>query len=629
MEKSRITIESHLAEKLGEVPLDKVPLMIGRDSEQCDITLENDSISPQQACIEHDGKSLIIKAISYGTYVNGKHLLPKEGASLPLSAGDMVSMSGFRLRIKGSVFAGKQKKRANTALMRRFSELKAAYHEELLTKENLKSLSTQSFEEDARRKEIEQALNEILDNQRRIDPELIEFIVLESVGQALLDQLFSDQKSRPGTFGTRNLNPLERVFEETVDDCAHLLGVKDKTIPLDQRIAMIDEKFEDVFESRWPAMNPELRSYLVTRAIRRDLSDLVFGLGPLEDLLRMPDLTEIMVVGRKKIFVEKSGRLEETGRMFPNDDNLEVVINRIVAPISRVVNRSQPLCDARLADGSRVNIAVPPVSIDGPSITIRKFQKDPFTIEALINFGTLNRHAANFLRGCVRSKKNIIVSGGTGTGKTTLLNTLSREIPKHERIVVVEDAAELQLHQRNLVVLEARRKNIEGKGEITIRDLVRNALRMRPDRIVVGECRGGEALDMLQAMNTGHDGSLTTAHANSPREMMSRLEVLVLSADESMPIMAIDRQIVGAIDLVIQIARMRDRSRRITHITEVCGYDAEEKEILLEDVFRLFEFPEKEPVLRFTGYLPSFIEEMLANGDVVLNELLERDEEAA
>jgi pilus assembly protein CpaF len=269
-----------------------------------------------------------------------------------------------------------------------------------------------------------------------------------------------------------------------------------------------------------------------------------------------------------------------------------------------------------------VHIVVPPIALRGPAITIRRFRQDPFSVEDLVRLGTLNARAVSFLRACILVRKNIVISGGTGSGKTTLLNTLGSLIPANERIVVIEDSAELQLPQPNLVGLEARRANIEGEGEISIKDLVRASLRMRPDRIVVGECRGKEALDMLQAMNTGHDGSLTTGHANSPEEMISRLEVMVLEGGDSLPVPAIHRQIAGAVDLIVQIQRQRDRVRRVTHVTEVVGYDADEGRIVLEDVFRLYESarPDEPPELRFTGYLPSFIEKLVAH-DTSLEEL--------
>ncbi len=627
MPETRIIIEDSFARVLGEVTLGDDTVVIGRDKE-CAITLPSPYVSRRHARIERDGRGHVLRPYGLnGTYVN-KSLVREEEARA-IAPGDVVSLPGFHLKVVdlGAGGASRRHRGRNLELMRRFSELKAGLHDQLLAKVDLRALISQNLEEEHRKQQIRRVLDEILAGEIELDEELTEFIVREAFRRALTDQILLEQASGratgSGNFDAWTPDPLDRAFQEIVERCAGALGLRDAATPLRQGIEAVAERFEEVFEQHGPAMTAELRRFVITHAIRHDLEALVFGLGPLEDLLRMPDLTEVMVVGRDRIFVEKSGKLEETGRAFPRDEDLEVVIGRIVAPIGRSVNRSRPLCDARLPDGSRVNVVIPPVAIGGPAITIRKFREDPFSIDDLLAFGTLNQRAYRFLRGCILARKNMIISGGTGSGKTTLLNTLSSQIPPHERIVVIEDAAELQLRQPNLVVLEAKKANVEGEGEITIRDLVRNALRMRPDRIVVGECRGKEALDMLQAMNTGHDGSVTTAHANSPREMMSRLEVLVMEAGESLPVAAIHRQIAGALDLVIQISRMRDSSRKITRITEVVGFDPEDGEIVLEDVFRLVEpeDPDHEPELRFTGYLPSFIDQMLGRGDVRLEDL--------
>jgi pilus assembly protein CpaF len=293
----------------------------------------------------------------------------------------------------------------------------------------------------------------------------------------------------------------------------------------------------------------------------------------------------------------------------------------MVRPIGRALNRAEPIVDARLEDGSRVHIVIPPVAIHGTSVTIRRFREEPFTLDDLINFGSITPQAGKFLTACIVARKNMVISGGTGSGKTTLLNVLGAQIPFDQRLVVIEDSAELQLPQPNQVNLETRKANLEGKGEIPIKALVRASLRMRPDRIVVGECRSGEALDMLQAMNTGHDGSLTTGHANSPREMIQRLQVMVMEAGEDMPVTAIRQQIAAAVDIIVQIQRQRDRSRKITHISEIVGYDASEGEIVMEDIFSLVQLPDGKAELRFTGYLPSFADSLLAGSDLSLEDL--------
>ena len=350
----------------------------------------------------------------------------------------------------------------------------------------------------------------------------------------------------------------------------------------------------------------------------QDVSDDILGYGPIDKLLKDESVSEIMCNGPKQIYIEKSGKLTLADVTFVDETHLRRIIEKIVAQIGRRIDESSPLCDARLPDGSRVNAVISPLAIGGPFLTIRKFSADPLRIDDLIRFGTLSVHAARFLQACVVGKLNVIVAGGTGTGKTTTLNVLSSFIPADERIITVEDAKELQLAQDHVLSLETRPPNIEGKGEVTIRDLVKNTLRMRPDRIVVGECRSGEALDMLQAMNTGHDGSLTTLHANTPRDSLSRLETLVLMAGYDLPVRAIREQISSAVDLIVQLSRLRDGTRRITHITEVEGMEGEI--ITLQDVF-LFDYAAGvdeqgrfKGQLKPTGVRPKFAQKLADHG---------------
>jgi pilus assembly protein CpaF len=352
----------------------------------------------------------------------------------------------------------------------------------------------------------------------------------------------------------------------------------------------------------------------LTRAERvrmlEQITDEILGLGPLEPLLRDETITEVMVNGPQQVYIEREGRLELTNVTFQNDEHVMKIIQRIIAPIGRRVDESSPMVDARLADGSRVNAIIPPLSLVGPVITIRKFSATPFTVEDLVRFGTATPEMFEFLEACVKARLNIFVSGGTGSGKTTMLNILSSFIPDDERIVTIEDAAELQLRQEHVITLEARPSNIEGKGAIPIRELVRNALRMRPDRIVVGECRSGEALDMLQAMNTGHDGSMSTGHANTPRDMLSRLETMVLMSGMDLPLKAIREQIASAVDLIVHQNRLKDGTRKIVNITEVQGMEGDV--IVMQDIFVFEQTAVTEGKiqgkLRPTGIRPKFVE---------------------
>src|SRR5438477_911579 len=350
----------------------------------------------------------------------------------------------------------------------------------------------------------------------------------------------------------------------------------------------------------------------------QDVSDDILGYGPIDRLLKDDDVTEVMVNGPESVYTERAGRIERTTASFVDETHLRRIIDKIVGQVGRRIDESTPMVDARLPDGSRVNAVIAPLAIGGPFLTIRKFAKDPFTVDDLINFGSFSRTVAQFLDACVKGRLNVIVSGGTGTGKTTALNVLSSFIPHDERIVTVEDAKELQLHQDHVLSLEARPPNIEGKGEVRIRDLVRNTLRMRPDRIVVGECRGGEALDMLQAMNTGHDGSITTVHSNSPRDTMARIETMVLMAGMDLPVRAIREQMASAIDLIVHLTRLRDGTRRVTHVSEVQGMEGDV--IVLQDLF-LFDFGMGvDDTGRFLGHLkstgirPKFGERLADNG---------------
>jgi pilus assembly protein CpaF len=352
--------------------------------------------------------------------------------------------------------------------------------------------------------------------------------------------------------------------------------------------------------------------------VSQEIADDILGYGPVEPYLRDPEITEIMVNGADQIFVERGGRLYPAGGRFANEAHLRRTIDKIVARVGRRVDESSPMVDARLPDGSRINAIIPPLAVDGSLLTIRKFSAEPFSTEDLVSFGTLTRTVADFLSACVKGRLNLLVSGGTGAGKTTTLNVLSSYIPPDERVITIEDAAELQLHQEHVLRLEARPPNIEGRGEVRIRDLVRNALRMRPDRIVVGEIRDAAALDMLQAMNTGHDGSICTVHANSPRDVLSRVETMVLMGGVELPMRAVREQVSSAIDVIVHQARLKDGSRRITHVTEVVGMEGDV--ITLQDVY-LFDHRMGRDAngrslgrLKPTGLRPRVLEKLEAGG---------------
>jgi pilus assembly protein CpaF len=419
------------------------------------------------------------------------------------------------------------------------------------------------------------------------------------------------QEQRAAQGVNQREHQLEEMRQKMHQFVIHELG----PLLTDQRISeaelrrQVDEQLLRALAQERIALTVAERQTLV-----QSVTDDVLGYGPIDQLLRDETITEVMVNGPDHVYVERSGKLVQTEVRFADETHLRRIIDKIVSQVGRRVDEANPMVDARLPDGSRVNCVVHPLSIGGPFMTIRKFSKDPYTVEDLINFGSFTPQVAHFINQCVKGRLNIVVSGGTGTGKTTLLNVLSSFIPSDERIVTVEDAKELQLHQTHVLPMEARPPNIEGKGEVKIRDLVRNSLRMRPDRIVVGEVRGGEALDMLQAMNTGHDGSITTVHSNSPRDTLSRIETMTLMAGMDLPVRVIREQMASALDMIVQLTRLRDGTRRITHVSEVMGMEGDV--VVLQDIYT-FDFSagiDEEGRFRgglqATGIRPSFSEKL-------------------
>jgi len=431
--------------------------------------------------------------------------------------------------------------------------------------------------------------------------------------------------------GSPALDPYAELKTRIHHACIATLGVelfKSQTTAGDISERVTRAVTEQLVLDRTPLTREERRQII------REISDDILGYGPLEPFLRDDSVTEVMVNAFDRIYVERLGKIERTQAAFADNAHLLRIIDKIVSQIGRRVDESSPMVDARLPDGSRVNAIIPPLALRGPTLTIRKFSRDPYTMNDLISFGTLTPKAAQFLAACVKGKLNILISGGTGTGKTTTLNAMSAFVPNDERIVTIEDAAELQLQQEHVITLESRPPNIEGQGEIRIRELVRNSLRMRPDRIIVGEVRGAETLDMLQAMNTGHEGSLTTIHANSPRDALSRLETLVLTAGVELPLRAIREQISSAFDLLVQITRLVDGSRRISHVTEVLRMESET--VTLQDVF-VAKPPDEEQAaesaavrlltsLACTGLKPHFLDKLAANGVVLQPSFFAQDD---
>lgn len=429
-----------------------------------------------------------------------------------------------------------------------------------------------------------------------------------SAQQNLSDKAFFSNRDEGKTPGPNELRT--RMHQRVVDEIKNRrIDGKDAEKKLEAEAIRIANQVMD--EEPVPLLQAERQKLL------EEVVNDVFGYGPVDSLLKDDTVSEVMVNSATDIYVEREGKLILTDVQFRDDAHVLQIIEKIVAPLGRRIDESSPMVDARLPDGSRVNAIIPPLVLNGPCLTIRKFSKNPLTMDTMVNYSTLTKKMAMLLRACVLGKLNIMVSGGTGSGKTTTLNALSSFIPNDERIITIEDAAELQLHQDHVVILETRPANIEGKGAVTIRDLVKNSLRMRPDRIVVGEVRGGEALDMLQAMNTGHEGSLTTAHANSPRDVLSRVETMVLMAGMELPVRAIREQISSAIDLIVHQARLQDGSRRITHLTEVQGMEGDI--ITLQDIYRFEQMgkDERNKVVgefRATGIRPKFVEKLTTQG---------------
>ncbi|MFG0296291.1 MAG: ATPase, T2SS/T4P/T4SS family [Maioricimonas sp. JB045] len=591
-------------------------ITIGRDGENS-LVLNSPLVSKQQAVVTRSNGTLLLENVGINSCMIGDEEV-FGGQSRELAPGETVRIWPYTITFEAEQAARISRQEMEAHLRTLMSDLETRVHQKLLERFDLYELeSNQLGNSDSillLEKHIEDVCRELSLFAEDNDP-LLEEIIGLTLRDYVINQLIlesDDERFRSNRLTWNEFDVPATLVPERETELQNLLLFTRERLKLDSqpdlsaRIRRPEAHFGDVFPLIRPHLHRELRKYLVLRTLKKELKDTVFGFGPLQDLLRAPTITEIMVVRRDQIYVERDGVVELSGRRFISDKVTESIIERIVAQVGRRIDKSQPLVDARLPDGSRVNAIIPPLAVRGPCVTIRKFPAYRFTVDDLIEMGTVTQAAAMFLRACVVDRRNVLVSGGTGTGKTTLLNILSSFIPHRERIVTIEDTQELQLHQDHVVTLETKPANVEGAGEYTIRDLVKNALRMRPDRILVGECRSGEALDMLQAMNTGHDGSMTTVHANSSEEVIKRLEVLVLMAVD-LPVASIHRQIASALDVIVQISRESHGRRVITQISEVAGYDPDRKELVIHDIFNY----RNGETLTPTGYLPTFINSLI------------------
>ncbi len=592
------------------------PITIGRDDTNT-IALKSPFVARRHAQIVRKGNQLFLEPLCQ----SGTRLANREielGHQARIDFGDEVqigqySLAPVRRDVPGGAGGGANDRELQEQLMRFEEQL----HAKLLDRLNLRVTGGINKHDRSFVDTMLSNLDELLQMSipqmpaevatHTVKSHLHRLVMAEVVRQAQ-GKLQTDYRAADD----RLLDPqAEQMTFELVVGMVDMMPLLFDPTAVKEDLAVAEEAYPDLFEQQLPSIPPDLRLYLVRRTIAKDIQDVLLGLGPLTDLLEMPSVSEIMVVGKDRIYVEKNGVIQSTTRSFFSDEVLLSIIERVLTPVGRRIDTSTPLVDARLPDGSRVNAVIHPLSLVGPCLTIRKFGWVPFAMDDLIERQSVSSQVAAFLQGCVIGRSNVLICGGTGSGKTTLLNVLSAYARPNERIITVEESAELQLPQPHVVRLEGRPANVEGRGEYSIRELVRNSLRMRPDRIIVGEVRGPEAMDMLQAMNTGHDGSLSTVHANNPIDAMKRLEALVLMAVD-MPIRAIREQIVSAVDLLVQVTRFSDGRRRITHVTEVLDIDRETHEVITQDIFRLHD-PEQAR-MRHTGYVPTFAEAFIQRG---------------
>lgn len=597
--------------------VDAEEITIGRDP-SCSVCLQSPLVSRRHAVVRMAEGKLHLENVGLNScVVDDEEVLG--GQTAIFAPGAKVRIWPYTLTFEAEKAVAISLAELESHLRSIMAELELRIHRKLLERLDLYEFETNRAGDDESIILLENNIEDVCRDLKVFSPDN-EVLLEEITGLVLRDHLINQIIMETGTeeyFDLAALSttefdiPATLVPEREAELHALLQFIRERLKleecrDVTEQVQRVETRFNDEFHLVRPHLHHELRKYLVLRTLKKDLKDTIFGFGPLQDLLRAPSVTEIMVVASDQIYIERSGMIEKSGRRFISDKVTESIIERIVSQVGRRIDKSQPLVDARLPDGSRVNAIIPPLACKGPTLTIRKFPAQRLTMDDLIEMGSVSKPAAMFLRACVIDRRNILVSGGTGTGKTTTLNILSGFIPFKDRIVTIEDTTELRLHQEHVVTLETKPPNVEGTGAYTIRDLVKNALRMRPDRIIVGECRGPEALDMIQAMNTGHDGSMTTVHANSAREVIERTEVLVLMTAD-LPVSSIHRQLASALDLIVHISRLPGGARVITQITEVLRYDPDERRIILHDIFNFRDGR----MLRPTGYLPSFVESLV------------------
>lgn len=600
-----------------QIETEESVISIGRDRGNV-LVLKSPLVSKRQAVVRQEDGQLEFENVGINSCMVGDTEVIG-GQRVDFSPGETVRVGPFTLTFESDEAAPISRAELEAHLRSIMADLELKVHRKLLARFDLYELEASRLGDQSSILLLERHIEDVCRELNLFGPSN-EALLEEVIGLVLRDLMINhlileSDRNELDSLARLTYNEFdvpETLVPERETELENLLHFAHEQLKLDEQpdlsaqIQRTEYRFAEIFPLLRPHLHQEFRRYVILRRLKKDLKDTVFGFGPLQDLLRAPTITEIMVVRSDQIYVERDGVLELSGRRFLSDKVTESIIERIVAGVGRRIDKSQPLVDARLPDGSRVNAIIPPLAVRGPCLTIRKFPAFRFTMDDLIERNSITSAAAMFLRACVVDHRNILVSGGTGTGKTTMLNVLSSFIPHRERIVTIEDTTELQMHQDHVVTLETKQANVEGAGEYNIRALVKNALRMRPDRIIVGECRGAESLDMLQAMNTGHDGSMTTVHANSTEDVLKRLEVLVLMAVD-LPVVSIQRQIASAIDIIVQIDRKPGGRRVITQISEVAGFDPDRNELVIHDIFNYRD----NKALKPTGYMPTFAESLI------------------